>query len=59
LREFQARFLLVTIAGPANAAGSYEISWYTIDSGGRTSSGGLYVLTGTVGWPKPTVANQP
>jgi hypothetical protein len=31
--------------------GDYEISWYTIDGGGGTSSGGLYTLTGTIGQP--------
>jgi len=31
------------------AAGQYQIDWYTIDSGGGTSSGGRYVLMGTVG----------
>ena len=30
---------------------NYEISWYTIDDGGGTSSGGSYVLTGTIGQP--------
>ena len=29
----------------------YEISWYTIDGGGGQSSGGDYVLTGTIGQP--------
>ena len=29
----------------------YEISWYTIDGGGGTSTGGQYVLTGTIGQP--------
>ena len=32
------------------AAGPYKIDWYTIDGGG-TSSGGPYVLTGTIGQP--------
>jgi len=32
-------------------AGPYEITWYTIDGGGGTSSGGPYVLTGTIGQP--------
>ncbi|MGI6272509.1 MAG: hypothetical protein ACOYLD_09170 [Anaerohalosphaeraceae bacterium] len=27
----------------------YEISWYSIDGGGGTSTGGRYSLTGTVG----------
>ena len=29
----------------------YELSWSTIDSGGGQSSGGPYVLTGTIGQP--------
>jgi len=29
----------------------YSIEWYTIDGGGGTSSGGNYVLTGTIGQP--------
>jgi len=33
------------------SAARYEISWYTIDGGGGTSSGGAYVLTGTIGQP--------
>jgi hypothetical protein len=33
------------------AAGPYRIDWYTIDGGGGTSSGGPYVLTGTIGQP--------
>jgi len=27
----------------------YEINWHTIDGGGGTSSGGQYILTGTIG----------
>jgi hypothetical protein len=33
------------------AAGPYQIDWYTIDGGGGTSTGGPYVLTGTIGQP--------
>ena len=43
-----AIWLLMTV--PA-LGGQYEISWYTIDSGGGTSSGGQYVLAGTIGQP--------
>ncbi len=35
----------------APTKGQYEISWYTIDSGGGTSSGGPYMVTGTIGQP--------
>ena len=31
--------------------GDYDMSWNTIDGGGGTSSGGDYVLTGTIGQP--------
>jgi len=31
--------------------GDYQIVWSTIDGGGGTSSGGHYVLTGTIGQP--------
>ncbi len=31
--------------------GQYEISWSTIDGGGGTSSGGDFVLSGTIGQP--------
>ena len=39
--------LLVTLP----ASGDYKISWYTIDGGGGQSSGGQYVLSGTVAQP--------
>lgn len=29
----------------------YSIDWYTIDGGGRTSTGGPYTLIGTIGQP--------
>ncbi len=32
-------------------AGGFEISWYTVDGGGGTSSGGDFVLSGTAGQP--------
>ena len=35
----------------AKACGDYRIDWYTIDGGGGRSSGGPYVLTGTIGQP--------
>jgi hypothetical protein len=41
--------LLLLLASAANAG--YNISWHTIDGGGGTSSGGQYVLTGTIGQP--------
>jgi hypothetical protein len=32
-------------------SGEYDINWYTIDGSGGQSSGGPYVLTGTIGQP--------
>ncbi len=34
-------------------AGGFEIPWYTVDAGGGTSSGGGFVLSGTIGQPDP------
>ena len=47
------RILIVCVvsmifAVPASAQ-PYEISWYTIDGGGGTSSGGGFELSGTIG----------
>jgi hypothetical protein len=36
---------------PSLAFPDYKISWHTIDGGGGTSSGGQYVVTGTIGQP--------
>lgn len=43
--------LLMALAACGQSDGSYEIVWSTIDGGGGTSSGGPYVLTGTIGQP--------
>ena len=43
--------LLFVVPVLAQGDGPYEISWYTIDSGGGTSTGGPYTLTGTIGQP--------
>ena len=32
-------------------AGTYHLSWFTLDSGGGTSSGGAYAVSGTIGQP--------
>lgn len=41
----------VAFAPFAKSDGLYELSWYTIDGGGGSSSGGPYVLMGTIGQP--------
>ena len=38
----------MTLASPGS---SYEISWWTVDDGGGTSSGSNYALSGTIGQP--------
>ena len=43
--------MLLIVLAESSAKGQYELSWYTIDGGGGTSSGGPYVLTGTIGQP--------
>lgn len=40
----------ISVAAPDQPA-AFELSWWTIDGGGRTSSGGAYVLSGTIGQP--------
>lgn len=43
--------LMILATGVALAAGEagYDLSWWTIDSGGGTSSGAGYSLSGTIG----------
>ena len=36
----------------------YDLSWFTVDNGGGTASGGGYTLTGTAGQPEPGGALQ-
>ncbi len=44
--------LLLPLAGVALAQGGYDLSWWTVDSGGgRSSADGSYTLIGTLGQP--------
>ncbi|MHC4618821.1 MAG: hypothetical protein ACYTEQ_13840 [Planctomycetota bacterium] len=43
--------ILLTMFVASTATGEYELSWYTIDGGGGTSTGGPYALVGTIGQP--------
>jgi hypothetical protein len=43
--------LLTSILGLPAFAQSYSLDWSTIDSGGGTSTGGVYSVTGTIGQP--------
>jgi hypothetical protein len=38
-------------AVPSLLAQTYSIDWFTVDSGGGTSGGGVYALSGTIGQP--------
>jgi len=47
-----ARLLLIILSvlvAAVPALGEYNISWHTIDGGGGVSSGGQYIVTGTIG----------
>lgn len=42
--------LLFALLGPNTlGAQTYSIEWFTMDGGGGTSTGGVYVVTGTIG----------
>jgi hypothetical protein len=41
----------VATAVLAQTGGDYDLSWSTVDGGGGSSSGGEYVLDGTIGQP--------
>jgi hypothetical protein len=41
--------LIVFVSGIALAAGSYDLSWWTVDGGGGISNGNGYFLNGTLG----------
>jgi hypothetical protein len=44
--------LCVTLFGSLSTfAQNYDLSWFTIDGGGGTSTGGVYSLSGTIGQP--------
>jgi hypothetical protein len=43
--------VLLLFASIVSAAGGYDLSWWTVDAGGGTSSGSAYTLCGTAGQP--------
>jgi hypothetical protein len=43
--------LIIFVSGIALAAGSYDLSWWTVDGGGGSSMGNGYTLNGTLGQP--------
>jgi hypothetical protein len=44
-------FSLLTCALASAASAQYSIDWFSVDGGGGISSGGEYVLSGTIGQP--------
>ena len=58
-RKWFLSILLLVIVGAllgvvsASALAGYTLDWWTVDSGGDTSSGGSYSLGGTIGQPDP------
>lgn len=47
-----AALILLTLGAAALAAGTFDLSWWTVDGGGgMNSSGGVYTLSGTIGQP--------
>lgn len=47
--------MAVLLTMGTSAWGQYEISWWTVDSGGGKSAGGGYELRGTIGQPDASV----
>ncbi len=43
--------LLVVGVAYAQTGGGYDLTWWTVDGGGGTASGGGYTLMGTAGQP--------
>jgi hypothetical protein len=49
---FLGALLPALLASVASAQTNFTINWYTIDSGGGLSTGGVYTVTGTIGQPE-------
>ena len=39
------------LSPPVLLAQPYSLDWFTIDGGGGTSTGGVYLVSGTIGQP--------
>ena len=50
-KRFGIMICVFIIVSASVGFGDYKIVWSTIDGGGGRSSGGQYVLTGTIGQP--------
>ncbi len=50
--------IIVLLSLTVTGFSDYKISWYSIDGGGGRSSGGQYVLTGTIGQPDASYSSS-
>jgi uncharacterized membrane protein len=50
-KAFLALVAFLLLISLAFAQDAYEIPWFTVDGGGGNSSGGPYILSGTIGQP--------
>ncbi len=50
--------IIVLLSLTVTGFSDYKISWYSIDGGGGRSSGGQYVLTGTIGQPDASYSSR-
>jgi hypothetical protein len=51
------RVLLLLFASAVSVLAQHEINWSTIDAGGGRSTGGVYVITGTIGQPDAALSS--
>jgi len=51
MKLFVAVIIVAMAAFCSNARAQFSIDWYTVDGGGGTSTGGGFVLSGTIGQP--------
>ena len=51
LAAILAAFVTAVAAALAPTGSSLDLTWHTIDGGGGTATGGVLVLTGTIGQP--------
>lgn len=42
-------FLVLILSASAQTGGDYDLSWHTIAGGGKVSTGGQYIVSGTIG----------
>ncbi len=55
VKNILGTLLLSVILVTSSALGDYDLTWRTIDGGGGVSSGGAYIVRGTIGQPEAGV----